>query len=72
MVMTRQQVFDASFLDCRCMILELAAALDRLDAAPGELTDPRHRQLQEALRIVLESPAGGGRAARILRLLSVE
>ena len=46
--MTAKQVLDREFLEIRCKILEIAAALDRLERAEGALEgDPRMELLRE-------------------------
>ena len=50
--MSAQQVLDRYFLEMRCKVLDVAAALDRLDRAGGVSTvadDARVRQLHEAI-----------------------
>jgi hypothetical protein len=66
-------VLDRDFLDTRSRILEIAAALDRLDRAPRELpesTDRRLDQLRQAIKALLDS--GPGRAEVIQRIFSLE
>ena len=47
------EVLDREFLVLRAKILELAAALDRLGRAEGEVSDdPRLARLFEALRVL--------------------
>ena len=74
-MMDQNAVLDRYYLDCRCMLLELAATLDRLDRAPPatketKATAQRLLQLQQAIQIVADSRSGPDRAARILQLLS--
>ncbi len=70
------QVMDAYFLDVRSMILEIAAALDRYDAAAertasdGAHDDPRRRKILEALRILTSSGFRNDRVEEILLLFS--
>lgn len=50
---TQTEVFSADFLEIRQRILDLAAMLDRYDAAhtePGRETDPRLAQISEGLK----------------------
>lgn len=48
------EVLDAEFLPTRAKILEVAAALDRLDRAKGSLaTESRRTQLQAAIQVLL-------------------
>lgn len=47
-------VFEQEFLPVRAKILEVAAALDRLDRATGSLiTDSRRARIQSAIQILL-------------------
>ena len=66
-------VLDRDFLETRSRILDLAAALDRLDRAPerpGHAPDRRVAQLRQALEALLEP--GPGRAETIQRLFSLD
>jgi hypothetical protein len=75
-MLTAEQVMDAYFLDVRCMLLEIAATLDRHDAAcargEGEARarDPRLEKIYRSLRILADEQAGPGRAERLLNLFS--
>lgn len=68
------EVLDQEFLVTRGRILEIAAALDRLDRAPGRTADhgPDRRlaQLRQAIESLLEP--GPGRAETVQRLFSLE
>jgi hypothetical protein len=64
--MTRQQVLDLYFMDARCKLIELAAFIDRVERAPGQL-DFRFEAFRRALG---ELNAEGGRAERVLLSLS--
>ena len=68
------EVLNRDFLETRSRILDLAAALDRLDRAPGRSIDhpPDRRlaQLRQALEALLEP--GPGRAETVQRLFSLE
>jgi hypothetical protein len=67
--MSAQHVLDREFLEMRAKILELAASLDRLARATGNVSsDPRMQQLEAAIRTVLDS--GGDRAERIQLIFS--
>ena len=45
--------FNRDFLTIRCRLVDLAAALDRVDRAGGQVTDdPRWRQLQQAIGVI--------------------
>ena len=51
---TTTEVFEQEFLPMRAKLLELAAALDRLDRASGALgKDPRRAQIQAAVQVLL-------------------
>jgi hypothetical protein len=67
------EVLDRDFLETRCRILEIAAALDRLDRAKGgggELPDRRLAQLRQAMEALLEP--GPGRAETVQRVFSLD
>ena len=68
------EVLNRDFLDSRSKILELAAALDRIDRAPSRPADhpPERRlaQLKQAIEALLEP--GPGRAETVQRLFSLE
>lgn len=68
------EILNRDFLDTRSRILDLAAALDRLDRAPNRAGDhpPERRvaQLRQALEALLEP--GPGRAETVQRLFSLE
>lgn len=72
-IQTAGQVLDRHFLEIRCGLLDLAAALDRIersDAFVSAKADARLRQIQEALKIL--SSDGSDRAERIQLLFSDE
>ena len=51
---TASDVFDQEFLPIRAKLLEVAAALDRIDRAEGSLsTDRRRTQVQAAIQVLL-------------------
>lgn len=55
---TADEVLDREFLTIRCRLLDLAAAIDRVGRAEGEVTgDPRWRQIQQVIDL-LASPDG--------------
>ncbi|MCL6501711.1 MAG: hypothetical protein K6T86_03425 [Pirellulales bacterium] len=67
---SRPEVFNREFLEVRGRILELAAALDRIDRAEGSVEhDPRCTQLRQAL-VLLAGP-GPDRAERIQLVFSL-
>jgi len=48
------EVFNQEFLPIRAKLLEIAAALDRLDRADGALdNEPRRTQVQAAVQVLL-------------------
>ena len=54
-IQTAKQVLDRSFLEIRCRLIDIAAALDRVDRAQDAGTikaDPRRAQLQNAIGIL--------------------
>jgi hypothetical protein len=66
-------VLNRDFLETRGRVLEIAAALDRLDRAanhPGDAPDRRLAQLRQAIEALLEP--GPGRAETVQRLFSLE
>ena len=72
---SKAEVLNSEFLEVRARILEVAAALDRLDRAPRggagvEPPDGRRAQLRQALEALLEP--GPGRAETIQRIFSLE
>ena len=55
---TANKVLDREFLTIRCRLLDLAAAIDRVGRAEGEVTgDLRWRQIQQVIDL-LASPDG--------------
>src|SRR2546423_9246463 len=54
-LLSAPEVLNREFLEIRCKILDLAAALDRLDRADGSVADdPRLPRLRDALATVLQ------------------
>lgn len=70
------EVLDKDFLDTRCMLLEIAATLDRLDAAvqrdetAAVADDLRLQQIHQALQLLTEQETTPDRAERLLHLFS--
>ena len=66
-------VLDRDFLEIRSRILDIAAALDRLDRAPVSAGEPpvdrRLPQIRQAIESLLEP--GPGRAETVQRLFSL-
>lgn len=72
-VQTAQQVLERHYLEIRCGLLDLAAALDRMersDGYPQAAQDPRLSKLRQGLAIL--QTAGDDRAERIQMLFSDE
>ena len=70
--MSYQQVLDRYFLEMRCKVLDVAAALDRLNRANGAKRSPVDRrlaQLDEAIGVL--SRADSGRAETIQQIFSL-
>ncbi len=70
-IQTSQQVLDRHYLEIRSSLLDLAAALDRLERSDGfsqTANDPRLKLIQDGLRIL--SSSGDDRAERFQLLLS--
>ena len=63
---TAQETLDREFLEIRCRIIDIAAALDRIDASQGADTiasEPRIAVIKDALKILPEPQTD--RAARV-------
>jgi hypothetical protein len=75
-MLTSGEVLDHYFLDTRCMLLEIAATLDRYDAAAAREADgptgadDRMEQLCQALQLLAARDATADRAERLLNLFS--
>jgi hypothetical protein len=83
-MLSPQQVLDNYFLEARCMLLEVAATLDRYDraatdsssntgpggAATGGPADNRLEKLRESLFLLAQEEATPDRAERLLKLFS--
>lgn len=71
MPQTASDILERQFLEMRCGILTLAAALDRLDRAEGAAAikeDERRQRLQQGIEILLSD--GDDRAERLQLLFS--
>jgi hypothetical protein len=69
------EVADTYYLDLRCMLLEIAATLDRYDrAAEGQSgqpsVDPRMERIYRSLQLLAERDASADRSERLLNLFS--
>jgi len=69
---TAVEMLDRNFLETRHHVLDIAAALDRIDRA-GEVgearSDPRFGKLEEALRVLIDGKSD--RAERIQMVFSL-
>ena len=69
---TAPEILDREFLETRSKILQLAAALDRLDRAPGRVDldrdEPRLDQIRRALEVLRNS--GTERAEEVQMIFS--
>lgn len=66
---TAADILNREFLELRCKVLELAAAMDRLDRASGTVDDdPRMEKLKAALAVVSEDR--GDRAEQVQLIFS--
>lgn len=74
-MMNRNAVLERYYLDCRSMLIELAATLDRHDRAPCVSQNINHLDerlllLRQAIQILADPSTQPDRARRILQLLS--
>ena len=74
-MLSAERVLDEYFLDTRCMLLEIAATLDRSDASVereggGGGNDSRLEKLRQAVDIIGGREAQTDRAEKLLRLFS--
>jgi hypothetical protein len=64
------EVLNREFLEIRARVLEVAAALDRIDRAAGSVkTDQRSARIEHALAALAED--GPGRAERVQMIFSL-
>jgi hypothetical protein len=71
--LTAEQALERHFLDIRCRLLDLAAALDRINRGEnsGKVDDdPRVERIHQALEVL--SDRSGGRAERIQQIFSLD
>jgi len=75
-MLSAEKVLDLYFLDARCMLIEIAALLDRYDrcasadgGAPAESVDRLHR-IYQALTLLAERETSADRSERLLNLFS--
>jgi hypothetical protein len=71
--MNANDILDREFLTIRSKILDVAAAMDRLDRAAGDVAeDPRMKLLNDALALVLADDDDPARAEKMQMLFSRE
>lgn len=71
--MNSNQILDREFLEIRAKVLEVAAALDRIDRAEGDVTDDaRMALLSEAIQVIASEQPNPIRAEKIQLLFSRE
>jgi hypothetical protein len=61
---------DRYFLEVRCKLLDVAAALDRIDRGGDPPDDPRLQRIHHALQVLCEK--GPGRAEHVQRIFSLD
>ncbi len=67
--LTASQMLDRDFLEMRCRVIDVAAALDRLDATPDAdrvRSDPRLQALSEAARLLADGKPDRARRVQML------
>jgi hypothetical protein len=75
-MLTAKQLLDKEFLETRCMLIEIAATLDRFDRAQqlapdtSATTDARLAILYRAMDLIGQRDATPDRAERILNLFT--
>lgn len=68
---TALQVLDHEFLDTRCMLIEIAAMLDRYDrTGQGDAGDPRIDLIYQALAVLANRDASANRSEQLLNLFT--
>ncbi len=68
--LAKPQVLDRELLGIRAKLIELAAALDRVDRAEGSLVgDPRIEKIRHSLDVLIG--AAPGRAEQVLSIFSL-
>ncbi len=71
MAQTSEQILQQEYLLARAKILELAATLDRIDRAQGNVEDhPQMKLLQQGFKILTDSAAPASRAEQVQLLFS--
>lgn len=75
-MLTAAKVLDNYFLDTRCMLIEIAATLDRYDravqsaAAKSRTGDDRVDRIYQSLTLLAERETTADRSERILNIFS--
>jgi hypothetical protein len=67
--LTAKAALDRHYLEARCLMLDLAAILDRFDRGGG-VNDPRLEQFAQGLKLLQER--GPGRAEKVQHLFSLK
>ena len=69
--MNSNQILDREFLEIRAKILEVAAALDRIERADGEVSnDSRMALIADAINVIAQQQSDPIRAEKIQLLFS--
>ncbi len=66
--MTAKATLDRHFLEARCLLLDIAAILDRIDRG-GDVSDVRLDKIREGIQIL--QTGDPGRAEKIQQLFSI-
>jgi len=69
MTLNARQMFEREFLEIRCRILDIAAALDRVDSANGgggAQVDPRSKAVQDAILLLVDGQADRSRRVQMV------
>jgi hypothetical protein len=73
-MLTPSKVLDHYYLDTRCMLIEIAATLDRYDRAAqlegATAADDRLDQIYQALTLLADRESADDRSERLLNLFS--
>jgi hypothetical protein len=71
--LTAPELLEREFLETRCKLLEVAAALDRIDRADGSVSDdPRRQRVQRALGILANTQENRAEQLQLLFSLNYE
>ncbi|MDG1512900.1 MAG: hypothetical protein P8L78_08085 [Mariniblastus sp.] len=69
--MNSNEILDREFLEIRAKILEVAAALDRIERAEGDVSgDPRMALIADAINVIASEHSNPIRAEKIQLLFS--